>query len=243
MPNKREQKQPDHEYEVRFLHGDWNPEQVLKQASRLGADKRPRRVLLMNSIYEMEQNPDLILRVRQTVTREGFESTLTAKLPGNDRYELESETKVSDPEQTELILKMMGCRRKHATQKFRDVLEVPGLGRLDMDHHPGLPPLLEVEAPTERKLRQLLSLLGLKMPPPGPTPRPERMYEELYGVPRTRKPVGDMTYDFPSDIPKHVKKNWSAFERILGQQRSQATLLLRSAATAASKKKTKRIHR
>ena len=81
--------------------------------------------------------------------------------PNSGRYELESETKVSDPEQTELILSMMGCRRKHATQKFRDVLEVPGLGRLDMDHHPGLPPLLEVEAPTERKLRQLLSSLGL----------------------------------------------------------------------------------
>lgn len=76
------------------------------------------------------------------------------------------------------------------------------------------------------------------MPPPGPTPRPERMYEELYGVSRTRKPVGDMTYDSPSDIPKHVKKNRSEFDRILRQQQSQATLLLRSA--AARRHHTKR---
>lgn len=228
---KNEKREPQHEYEVRYL--SWDRKGVLDRAASLIPKKKARgdhaihRVLLINSIYERPDIPDLIIRIRQSVTARGIDSTLTAKLPGKGRYELESETRVSDPVQTELILEMAGCKRKHTTQKFRDTLDIPGLGRLDMDHHPGLPPLLEVEAPTEHQLHVLLTSLGLQMPSDIPTPRPERMYETHYGVSPDRKPIGDMTFKDPSNVSEHIKKNRATFERILREQRKEAASLLR----------------
>jgi len=181
MENEKEKgkrkanKKDDHEYEARFLQ--WDKEVVLQRARYAGASSDPpRRVLLWNSIYVFPGGDDpRIARVRRSISQDGRETTImTVKTPGKGGYERESETQVSDGEQAEHMLEMLGLVRKHATQKFRDVLEVPGLGRLDMDHHPGLPPLLEVEAPTEAKLKRLLAALGLPpySSPSSPAPAP-----------------------------------------------------------------------
>lgn len=223
---------PDSEYEIRIL--DWDPSKVLKAARALGAAARPQRSLLINTIYTMPgKNNNIIARVRESISRKRVTSAMTVKAPDAERrYDLESETEVSDPSQAKLMLEMLGLERKHTTQKFRDVLEIPDMGRLDIDHHPGLPPVLEVEAPTEAKLSTLLSRLNLHdVPLPSVNTskrRPEELYHTRFGVPTSRRPEGDVTFDNPGDIARHVKKNRVEFERILFKQREEANRLLKT---------------
>jgi len=197
----------DHEYEARFLQ--WDEEAVLQRARYAGASSdRPRRVLLWNSIYVFPGGDDpRIARVRRSISQDGVETTImTVKMPGKGGYERESETQVSDGEQAEHMLEMLGLVRKHATQKFRDVLEVPGLGRLDMDHHPGLPPILEVEAPTEAKLKRLLAALGLhpysSPSSPSPAPYPPSSCPSSSSFPPSNKKEKEPLCSNPSLLPE-----------------------------------------
>ena len=122
---------------------------------------------------------------------------------------------------------MLGMKRRHTTQKFRDSVEIPDLGRLDIDHHPGLPPLKEVEAPSEQKLKRLLKVLDLKMPPVEDS-RPKILYNEHYGIPLDRKPEGDLTFSHPSNLCEHIRNRDSltVFDRVLQKQRVESAKML-----------------
>lgn len=215
------------EYEIRVLH--FNKADVLRRAKALGA--RPAvTTLLINTMYEAPGRPDTHVRVRSEVTAGGVRTLLTVKTPPapGERYERESETAVSDAAQLATMAQLLGWKRKHTMHKFRDVIEVPGLGEIDLDSHPGLPPLLEVECPSEAKLRRLVRALGLTMPPAGaPLPSPQALYAELYGVSDARDKSGDLTFHQPSNLRQHVTRDAQAFQRRLAAQRARADRLMR----------------
>lgn len=214
---------PEPEWEIRLL--SFSMGDVLRRARDLGA-KRAVRTLLVNSMFRMPGRDDLHIRLRRVVTARKVTAFLTLKMPGG-RFELESESEVADAVQAETMLAMMGCVRVHTMEKFRDVIDVPGMGEIALDSHPGLPPLLEVECATERKLHILVKKLGLAMPPPGALPSPQQLYAELYGVSDARDRSGDLTFANPSNIPEHVTKNRRRFEQRLRAQRAEAQALMR----------------
>jgi hypothetical protein len=132
------------------------------------------------------------------------------------------------------VLEMMGCVRSYVNDKLRDVLVIPGMGELDIDHYPGLPPCLEVECPSRAKLDALLRALGLKA---SQAVRAElgAMYEDVYGVPdKGRDKSGDLTFARPSNIPRHVTRAKKAtFRQVLAQQKGIAASMLEAARTKA----------
>lgn len=222
---------PALEYEVRFLHFD--RADVLRRARALGAAARAERTLLINVTYwaVREEDARMTVRLRQAVSRDdGVRATLTVKLPGGAAgFEEEHETAVSDSTQTAQILGMLGCRHRHTMVKFRDVVQVPGLGELALDSHPGLPPLLEVESPSLAKLQRLVRALGLAVPPPKDRlPSPSLLYAELYGVDAAKRDAsGDLTFAHPSDLRRHITKNRAQFERVLAAQLKESNALMR----------------
>lgn len=215
------------EYEIRVLH--FNKADVLRRAKALGA--RPAvTMLLINTMYEAPGKPDTRVRVRSEVTAAGVRTLLTVKTPPRpgERYERESETAVADAAQLTAMAQLLGWKREHTMHKFREVIEVPGLGEIDLDSHPGLPPLLEVECPSEAKLRRLVRALGLTMPPAGaPLPSPQVLYAELYGVSDARDKRGDLSFHHPSNLRQHVTRDMPGFQRRLAAQRARAERLMR----------------
>ena len=219
---------PSPEYEVRFLQFD--KATVLSRAAALGA-KRPVRSLLLNTMYVLPGRDDLAIRLRIAVTAREVEAFLTVKHKRDPRagreYDLESETRVSDVVQTHTLLRLLGCTRAFTMHKLRDVVHVPGLGELDLDAHPGLPPLLEIECESEAKLRRLVKAVGLTMPADaGHQASPQELYAALYGVSDDRDKAGDLMFHAPSNLRTHITKGRARFERVLASQRATAERLL-----------------
>jgi adenylate cyclase class IV len=218
------------EYEQRFAPDEFDLRDVLRRARQLGAVGAPTRTLLINTSFTMPGRPDMFVRLRNVITASKHipvQTLLTVKrkVP-NSAFEAERETYVSDAVQAMQLLEMMGCVRDYTNEKFRDVLEVPGLGELDIDHYPGLPPCLEVECPTKNKLDRLLKLLGIDKAGDGSRGKLGVMYNNTYGVAiQGRDMSGDLTFASPSNIPRYVTHDVIQFRRILQEQRATAAAM------------------
>lgn len=197
------------------------------------------RTLLINTVYSVPDSPELYVRVREVVTRGGSSAVLTVKRKvSGSPFEEERETAVEDAAQAMHALEMMGCVRSYVNEKLRDVLAIPGMGELDFDHYPGLPPCLEVECPSRAQLDALMRALGLKA---SQAVRAElgAMYEDAYGVPdKGRDKSGDLTFAHPSNIPGHVARDKRAeFRKLLAHQKAVAASMLKAQAAAAAPRK------
>ena len=224
------------EYERRFAPDEFDLASVLRAAHSLGAVGQPERSLLINAAFGLPGKPDLHVRLRDDVSARpgGGRTLLTVKRVGGGEFEEERETYVADAAQARQLLEMMGCVLQYTSEKFRDVLVVPGLGELDIDTYPGLPPCLEVECPSAAKLGRLVRLLGLpgKTASDGSRGKLGAMYRDAYGVPvEGRDTSGDLTFASPSNIPQHLSRNKAQFRRLLAQQRAAAAALRRAASS------------
>jgi adenylate cyclase class IV len=217
---------PAYEFEYRFLHFDRR--EVLRRAGELGADiKNPDRTLLINTMFRLPGHDKLRIRLRLVVRHASVQAVLTVKrIADASGFEEEHESAVADGAQVLTMLELLGCKREYTMEKFRDIIHVPGLGELDLDSHPGLPALLEVECPTEAKLARLVKALGLAPPPRGtPQQSPQELYSELYGVSNKRDKSGDMTFSHPSNLLAHVRHDRKRFDTVLATQRKRAVTL------------------
>lgn len=230
------------EYEVRFLK--WDQRAVLARARSLGAPLHPQTVLLDNAVYTLPESRKGIVRIRRQAAAPPAVShaTLTCKVPdAKSRFDIENETGISDPEETHAIVTTLGCVPRMATQKLRDIYEVPGLGRLDVDSHPGLPPILEVESPSKPKLDKLLRALRLdKDVPPASVspPSPEGLYQEIYGIKDARKRFAEkrctLTFARGGDVARYAKRNKELFDQTLARQRNAVAVILANEKSTSS---------
>jgi len=92
---------------------------------------------------------------------EGFRRTFTIKEKTKD-YDLEHEVTFDNFKEMDIMLSKLGLKRKHYSEKIREIYKIDD-GELIFDHYPGLPGYIEIEAPTEAKLKELAEKFNLNM--------------------------------------------------------------------------------
>ncbi len=211
------------EFEHRF--SEFDMEEVLARARALGAGA-PEPSLMAYSAYSMEGRPEVYARVRDYLHGPGkpARTVLTVKLTGG-AFDEEYESAVEDGAQARRMLGALGLTEDYRIEKMRDVLEVPGLGELDFDTAPGLPPFLEVECHSAAKLTRLVRALGL-----GP---PERfnigdLYVRIYGAaPAPATSAGSLTFLDADSVRRRISGSVELrrFDTLLATQRRTAATL------------------
>jgi adenylate cyclase class IV len=209
------------EYEYRFrLHkdGPLSKNELIKGVSASKSTEST-TYLLTNIVYASATDNYVRIRDSKNVHTGETETILTvkSKAPGTD-FDDEDEVNIcaSKEQNAEKVLCALGCKHQYTIQKLRTVVHVAGLGELDFDEAPGLPPFVEVEATSKRKLDQLVKLLGL-------TGKNEifsiaDMYLEEYGISKENR-SNDLLFSKPSNLVKNITKQRSIFTRLLAQQR------------------------
>jgi len=143
------------EIEVQVL--EINPDKIQKLLKQLGAKKIFDGKL--HSIYYSAPQGEH-LRLRNFVTH----ATLTYKEPiskEDAKVRLEHETKVEFKEMKH-ILDKLGFEIIKEIKKHRISYELKEF-RYDIDTTEDIPPMMEIEAPTEEKLKDAIELVGLTM--------------------------------------------------------------------------------
>ena len=181
------------EYEYRYPAGSFDDREILRRArdaGRLGdSSGRVRWVLLVNHIYHMPGNRDVMLRVRDVYSGRNAKprSLLTLKLPPDVKggFEQEYETWVEDGEAARRISAALGLEKRNVMEKLRGTVQLPELGEIAFDLNPGLPAAMEIEGVSKRALDRMVSVLGLRGPPSKEMRSMaslEGQYAERYGV-------------------------------------------------------------
>ncbi|MFQ6009579.1 MAG: class IV adenylate cyclase [Candidatus Aenigmatarchaeota archaeon] len=150
------------ELEVMIL--EINKDEIIKKLESLGAE----RIRDVRMKIKMFDYPDERLRKEISFLRlrdEGDRSVLTFKKMKHQegvKCMDEFETKVSDPDAIEKLLKAIGLVATRHQEKDRVTFKKDGI-TFNVDEWPGAPPLLEIEAETMDKVRQGVEMLGFKM--------------------------------------------------------------------------------
>jgi adenylate cyclase class IV len=208
------------EYEHRF--SDFDMKDVLIRAKALGASK-PQAYLMAYSVYSMQGRPNVYARVRDYLQgpTKSARTTLTVKLTGG-KFDEEYESVVEDGEQSRQMLGVLGLKEEYRIEKMRIVIKIPGLGELDFDTAPGLPPYLEVECPSASKLKSLERALGLG--PPSSFTIGD-LYSRTYGA--TTGQVGNLTFHDVEVVRRRIRgrSELKKFDKLLTSQQHRVDKL------------------
>lgn len=194
------------EIEKRFVNYDrLFIESKLKE---IGAKKKG--MFLFKIIQFKTKPPIKTLRIRD----EGFRITFTVKEKTND-YDIENEVNIDNFNEMKNILKKLGYEEKYFMEKIREIYEFDDC-ELIFDHYPGLPGYIEIEAPSEQKLKELATYFNLNFN--------EKfynfsiLYNELYdtGDINLTPEKLNITFSNVNELIKPlIKKNINDFEKIL----------------------------
>ena len=169
------------EHELRVL--DINVEYFMDLLKLLGAQLKSVG-LQRRYVYDFKPvDPDRWIRLRTN----GKKTTLTFKQQGEATVSgtREMEIVVSDFEETDAMLNVLGYKARGRQENFRARFELNGV-EVDIDVWPSIPPLLEVEGQSDAEVFDTLRLLeiaedratGLGI---------KNVYEEVYGIPGADK--------------------------------------------------------
>jgi adenylate cyclase class 2 len=197
------------EIEKRFVNYDrLFIESKLKE---IGAKKKG---MFLFKIIQFKSTPPIkTLRIRD----EGFRITFTVKEKTQD-YDIENEVNIDNFNEMKNILKKLGYEEKYFMEKIREIYEFDD-SELIFDHYPGLPGYIEIEAPSEEKLKELSTYFNLNFN--------EKfynfsiLYNELYdtGDINLTPEKLNITFSNVNELIKPlIKKNKNDFEKILDGQ-------------------------
>lgn len=196
------------EIEKRF--SNFNYDDVVKKIKKLGGHFDRKRLFKV-IVFETEK-PVLGLRVRD----EGDGVTVTTKISTPDTmHPIEHETTVGDFDTMSDILRDVGHKQRYYLEKYRETYTVYNT-EIAFDNLPGLPPLMEVESPTEKELDKVIRELGLKEETPFTA---EDLYEKHYGIKDAPKSDGLEFKTTERHFDGFIKKNQDMFNKILAKQR------------------------
>lgn len=202
------------EYEYRYRLVDNDKARLIQLAA-----SESQVYLLTNRVYASASGNYVRIRESKDVATGQTETILTVKSnAGTFDEENEVNTCATKSQDLDVVLRALGCTHQYTIQKLRTVVHVPGLGELDFDEAPGLPPFLEVEAQSMRKLNQLVKRLGLAGR--NETFGISDLYFEQYGITKeNRNTNDDLLFSNPSNLQKNITKNKTVFAKTLARQR------------------------
>jgi adenylate cyclase class 2 len=175
------------EIEVRFL--EINKEELIGRLNELGAKDLGEDLLEEIIIYDKdlkwrEEGGQLMrLRTRQGKTTLTYKHHKEQSVNGTEEIEFE----VSDPKKAEALLERLGFVGYRHQQKKRHTYELDEVV-FDIDTWPRIPTYVELEGPSEAKLKEADAQLGLDWKN-AVFDNPRIVIEERYSV-----PVGHMTW-------------------------------------------------
>lgn len=196
------------EIEKRFFNFDrLEIEQKLKE---LGAVKKG---IYLFKIVQYKANPPIkTLRVRD----EGFRITFTIKEKTND-YDIENEVIINNFNEMRIMINKLGYKEKYYMEKIREIYDI-GESELIFDHYPGLPGYIEIEAPTEEKLNELIEKFELD--PNEKFGNFSSVYKELYQTGVDDLGYLNISFDNVNETVKPlINKNMNLFEKIVEGQK------------------------
>jgi len=196
------------EIEKRFFNFDrLEIEKILKE---LGAVKKG---IYLFKIVQFKANPPIkTLRVRD----EGFRITFTIKEKTND-YDIENEVIINNFNEMRIMINKLGFKEKYYMEKIREIYDI-GESELIFDHYPGLPGYIEIEAPTEDELNELIK--NFKLDPNEKFGNFSIMYKELYQTGVDDLGYLNISFDNVNETVKPlVNKNMDLFEKIVEGQK------------------------
>ena len=157
-----------------------NKEEFIKQIIQLGAKEQTKELLQTRYVYDfhpVEENKWIRLRTN------GIKTTLTIKqivdenkIDGVKEWEVE----VSDFEETDKILNMLGYHARNIQQNKRQIFTLNNV-EIAIDTWPLIPCYAELESDDIKNIQQLLNLLQVKEENIT-TYNVGRIYEEIYHI-------------------------------------------------------------
>lgn len=146
------------EIEVKILEID--PDEIEEKLEELGA-----RMVFSGTLRNVFLDKNKVLEAKDSLIRlrdDGTKSILTYKrniTQGKVRKSVEIEVGVSNFSQMQRILNSLGFRERFEYSKARKHY-VLGEMSFEIDTIPGIPPLLEIEGPSEKEVLEHVRLLG-----------------------------------------------------------------------------------
>jgi adenylate cyclase class 2 len=185
--------------------------------SRLAAAGTRKGKFLFRLVSYVPAGEVTTIRVRD----EGYRVTMTVKRRvDSGAYLAESEVVVNSFDRGAEMLDMLGFERHYYLEKFREIFEFEG-AEVVFDTYPGLPPYIEVEAPTEAIMLQAAAALGLDAGEPQDWAAGD-MYLELYGITKDRPMTGLTFAGVRACLGPLATKNAGAFHALAQQQQMGA---------------------
>ncbi len=201
------------EIEARFLEVDI--EEMRKKLKALKAKKVHPMMVYRRYIFNL-QNPNEkgYARVRQ----EASGITMTIKKYGANKYASEFEVALDNTTLEEARDFMLGAgfTQKAYHETLREKYKLPSVNEIVIDVIPGLPPYIEIEAPSEAKMVAISEKLGLKMED-AKYGAYGKQFEEYYGIPQVvaDNDVAEMRFEtIDKHLKKHMKKNKALLAKV-----------------------------
>ncbi len=201
------------EIEARFLEIDI--EDMRKKLKALKAKKVHPMMVYRRYIFSL-QNPSEkgYARVRQ----EASGITMTIKKYGANKYASEFEVALDNTTLEEARDFMLGAgfTQKAYHETLREKYKLPSVNEIVIDVIPGLPPYVEIEAPSEAKMIAICEKLGLSMEN-AKYGAYGKQFEEYYGIPQAvaDNDVAEMRFEtIDKHLKKHMKKNKALLAKV-----------------------------
>ena len=204
------------EYEYRFYNIDEN--KVKKKIINLGGSKIHDKMLMRINVYYHPQNKfNYYIRIRNEQSNGKKYYTLTVK-KNIKPFPIEHETIINDPDETDKILLMLGCKKKYTLEKIRETWCLDDCKEIVFDSYLGLPTFVEIDCKSLETLNKITKKLGFdrnKSEKEGT----RSLYFNLYGIPK-KSNWGDII-EFKNSyeiFDKLITKNKDKFKNIFDKQ-------------------------
>lgn len=198
------------EIEYRFYNVD--VELMRKILKKLGGELIQKKILMPLVVFNhpLGKN-DSYIRIRH----EGYRITMTSKTDLGNRFVTEYEVSIDSFEQGVKLLLSLGCTKKYYVEKLREIWSFKDT-EIVFDSYPGTKEYIEIEADTEKAIKNVIKILKL----PAKSDKSSDRYNDEYGAPKNRKIEGDLTID--NAIEKFsgiITKNKETFLKIIKEQK------------------------
>jgi len=141
------------EFEYRFYK--YNKEDILDKVKELGGKQIHPPVLYSSYKYYHPYNNKKSIEIR--VRKEYNKTCLTLKKKSKNNFDDEYEVEVSDFEQIDKILLLLGAKHKYFVEKIREKWLIQDRGELVFDQYPGAPEYMEIESTSKKLLDSLVN--------------------------------------------------------------------------------------
>ena len=199
------------EYEYRFKNYD--KKKIIKAIKQLGGKlKYPKQLLKISVYHHPVKKKNFYIRVRE----EGGGIMMTVKKTSG-KFDEEYEIEVSDYDEANDILKLLGCKIKYYIEKFRETWELDGCKEIVFDEYPAAPEYMEVECNTKKKLDNIIKKLGFTKDDIWKGGLQD-LYDEDYSMKKQRKKDGLSFKQVKKKLGEYVTKNKTLFNSRIKEQ-------------------------